>query len=711
MKNNFKTIKSKDAEIISYVKDNVKFKFSNLDYDLEEVQKEVKDLKVGDKLVVRSDDGGYIKIKIHDIQIARDSTRTISGKSLINRMVFNAVKGMDKISDMSVSEWAQKFRFLDKDVGNTGGKYDCRKTPYLIEIMDSLTAGNGIEVVVFMKSAQIGGSEAGNNWLGYIIDINPSTTIFMTATKKIAEKYSKTKLRSLFTTTKRLADKMFSGRKDTITNKSFKGGTLNMIGSNSGSDMRSDSACNLFLDEVDTYPLDINNEGDPIDVIKNRVSTAGVNKKIFIVSTPSVAGYSKIEKEYLKGDQRHYHIPCRHCGFSQVLQVENLRYRLLDKNDKLCDHDSVFIECSSCKGAIEEKYKNTFMNKGVWIPSNHSASEKIRSYHINALYSPLGWKTWGDIVDEKLASEGDEIKIKSFYNTTLGLPYREKHLTPDPQILYDRKSDDWGSMECPDDVIYINAGVDTQDDRLAYQITGYGSKEQIYVLHYDEIEGDTREDAVYEELYRRLKRPIKHKAKMDMYVKEIAMDSGGHRQNEVFNFASKYPDFVYAIRGRSDGQYGWSMRQTSQQDTDRNGNKLDNSVDLFMINTLYMKKIIYRFCAREKQGEKYVYFNKDLELDYFSMLCSEDYLPKVVNGFLKEEFVKLRNRNESLDCFVYSLALARFKNFEKYHDENEYKKVYNEKVTRVIELLKNPENASKKKIKRATESKYTKFFG
>lgn len=706
-------IETVDSEVLVFNQNIFKIRVNDYRYlnNKDDIQKELETLKVGQCVLSHLDSGGYAKLIIKKIVQNRDGSTIISGKPLMDEMTYNFLKGIDKTSNISVSEWAQKYRFLGKDVGNTGGKYDIYKTPYFIEVMDSLNPDNGIEVVVLMKSAQIGGSEAGNNWIGHIIDVNPCLSILMTSTSKGAEKYSKTKLKSLFTETKRIADKVYNGHGSTITNKTFKGGALMLIGSNSGSAMRSDSARNLFLDEVDSYPLDVEGEGDPIDVIKNRVQTAGNRKKIYIVSTPTVQGYSKIEKEYNKGDQRKYHIPCRHCDHLQEMFLENLVYTPLPNNAKLCDHDSVFLQCLKCKGPIEEKYKTSFLQKGIWIPQNPNASTKVRSYHINALYCPLGWKSWGTIIDEYLASKDDEFKIKSFFNTTLGLPYREDHLRPSEKDLFNRKDDSRYAFEeltCPDDVVYINAGVDTQDDRIAYQITGYGSNEQVYVIKYDELWGDTREEQVFKDLKVALSRPIKHESGIDMYVREMSIDSGGHRQSEVYDFISKNPDFAYAIRGRADGTYGWSMRNTSEQDTDKNGNKFENSVNLYMVNTLYMKKIIYRYCARENPGEKFIYFNKDLSLEYFAMLCSEDYVTQVKNGHLKELFVKVRDRNESLDCFVYSLALARFKNFTKYSDPKEYAKVYFDNVTSVKNALNRKQESKTNDKKKPT--KYQKFF-
>lgn len=635
------------------------------------------------KFYCHLDSGGFAKMRVKKILNNPDGSINIIGSPLISRIVYNFLKGIDKIGNITVSQWAEKYRILSSETGNTTGRYKLSHTPYAKLIMDLLTTDSEVEVVVFMKSAQCGGSEIGNNWLGYIIDVDPAPTILMTSSTVLARAYSKSKIRTLLSETKRLFDKVYRGKKDNMLLKSFKGGSINIIGANSASNMRSLTARNLFLDEVDSYPRDIQGEGDTISVIKNRVQTAGSRAKIFIVSTPSVKGFSKIEEEFLKGDQCKFHVPCPHCDYKQELVFERLKYRVLENNPKLCDENSVYYECAKCKTPIEEKHKHMIMQKGDWFAQSKDNNPKVRSFHINALYAPPGQKTWTKIVNEWLECKDDEIGKKSFYNTTLGLTYKENHLRPDPEKTYQMKGT-FSEWTCPDDVIYINAGCDTQNDRLAYCVVGYGSNEQIYILAYGEEYGDTSGEEVYERLIKKFKTPIKHDAGVDLYVSNMTIDMGGHRQPAVIEFASKHPDFVYVVKGRSDQSYGWSMKPTTEVDKDKNGNKLKNAVQYYMVNTLYMKKTIYRYIGKEQDGKKCIYFNKDLEMEFFNMLCSEDYVPSITKGRLKEEFVKFVPRNESLDCLVYSLALAKSKNVD--HDLSDpqiYANFYKQNITRL----------------------------
>ena len=76
-------------------------------------------------------------------------------------------KGLKPDSIISVSDWADANRVLSQTASSEPGRFRTSRTPYLREIMDALSPSSPYEKVVFMKGAQIGGTEAGNNWIGW----------------------------------------------------------------------------------------------------------------------------------------------------------------------------------------------------------------------------------------------------------------------------------------------------------------------------------------------------------------------------------------------------------------------------------------------------------------------------------------------------------------------------------------------------------------
>ena len=88
-------------------------------------------------------------------------------------IAYEFFRGLEPDSYMSVSDWADAYRTLSSKSAAEPGRWRTKRTPYLREIMDCLSPRSPIQKVVFMKGAQIGGTECGNNWIGYIIHKAP----------------------------------------------------------------------------------------------------------------------------------------------------------------------------------------------------------------------------------------------------------------------------------------------------------------------------------------------------------------------------------------------------------------------------------------------------------------------------------------------------------------------------------------------------------
>lgn len=225
---------------------------------------------------------------------------------------------------MAVSEHADLYRYLPKESSSEPGKYRTSRTPYLKEIMDDLSVHVDVQEVCVMKATQLGMTEAGNNWVVYIIDAAPGPCLMFLPTDDLAKEHSKQKLSPTIRDTPRIRGKVRSakGRKsgNTLHVKEFDGGSLFLAGSNSPAKYRSKSIRFLILDDVDGFPVDVGGEGDPVTLAKKRTDTYGFRKKVYEVSTPTIKGASRIEKSYSESDQRHYHVPCPHCGHEQALR-------------------------------------------------------------------------------------------------------------------------------------------------------------------------------------------------------------------------------------------------------------------------------------------------------------------------------------------------------------------------------------------------------
>jgi phage terminase large subunit GpA-like protein len=255
---------------------------------------------------------------------------------------------------------------------------------------------------------------------------------------------------------------------NTVLAKSFPGGILIMTGANSAVGLRSMPARYAFLDEVDAYPGDVDGEGDPVGLVKRRTNTFGRTAKMFLVSTPTVHGSSRIEREYEMSDQRRYNVPCPHCGGLQWLKFERLR------RERGAPETAVYA-CEHCEEPIEERHKATMLPGGFWEPTAVTQDPDCIGFHISALYSPLGWMSWADIAREWEQAQGDASKLKTFKNTILGETWFEQGEQVDWERIYERR-ESWRQGTLPVGVTIIVGAVDIQASpaRLELHVWGFG---------------------------------------------------------------------------------------------------------------------------------------------------------------------------------------------------------------------------------------------
>src|SRR5690606_14918763 len=201
---------------------------------------------------------------------------------------------------------------------------------YMRAIMDALSPGDPTQRVVFMKAAQVGATEAGNNWIGFVIHHAPGPMLAVQPTVELAKRNSRQRIDPLIEESPALKERVRPARSrdsgNTVLSKDFPGGVLVMTGANSAVGLRSMPARYLFMDEVDGYPGDVEGEGDPILLAERRSATFQKRRKVLLVSTPTIKGLSRIQREFEASDQRYYHVPCPHCGHEQPLQFSQLQW-------------------------------------------------------------------------------------------------------------------------------------------------------------------------------------------------------------------------------------------------------------------------------------------------------------------------------------------------------------------------------------------------
>ena len=554
---------------------------------------------------------------------------------------------------LTVSEWANSYRILSTRASAEAGVWKTSRTPYLEEIMDSLSASSVVEKVVFMAGAQIGKTEAGNNWIGYIIDINPGPILSVQPTQDMSKRNSRTRIGPLIEECPRLREKVRDPRSrdsgNSLLQKEFNGGILVMTGSNSASGLRSMPVRFLFLDECDAFSGDVDGEGDPCALAEARTRTFS-RRKSFWTSTPTVAGRSRVEKEFLEGDMRIFEIPCPLCGTYQQLTWDGIVW----EDDK---PETVRYKCSHCEEKFEEYHKNKFLGLGQWKPQNPDG--KFRSYQISSLYSPLGWFSWRECVEKYIeASKSDEL-MKVFQNTVLGVAWADSGEAPEWEDLYNRR-EQYQIGKCPEGVVFITCGIDVQKNRIEMELVGWGRNLESWSLDYIVLSGDTAEDHIWEELTKQLELTLETPSSLRLPIRMTAIDTG-YRTQEVYRWVRQQsPIRVMAIKGRE--SQSTILGQPSPVELTVRGKKIKSGIKVWPVGVSVAKSELYGWLRRKKPtGTEeelptgWCHFPQHSE-EFFKQLTAESMVSRIVRGYQKYQWEKMRERNEALDCRVYARA-------------------------------------------------------
>src|SRR5690606_31817221 len=295
---------------------------------------------------------------------------------------------------LTVSEWSDTHRWLSSRASAEPGRYRTERTPYMRAIMDALSPGDPTQRVVFMKAAQVGATEAGNNWIGFVIHQAPGPMLAVQPTVELAKRNSRQRIDPLIDESPELRERVKPARSrdagNTMLSKEFAGGILIMTGANSAVGLRSTPARYIFLDEVDAYPASADEEGDPVTLAEARSLTFAHRRKIFLVSTPTIRGLSRIEREFEASDRRRFFVPCPHCGAMQWLKFERMRW---EKGRQ----ETASQQCGDYEQSITEHHKTSMLDAGEWRATAEAADPSTIGFHLSALYSPVGWLSWARI--------------------------------------------------------------------------------------------------------------------------------------------------------------------------------------------------------------------------------------------------------------------------------------------------------------------------
>ena len=505
-----------------------------------------------------------------------------------------------------------------------------------------------IHTIVFMASSQVGKTEIENNAVGYYIDQDPSPLLLIMPTLELASAWSKDRfapmVRDTPVLTGRVADSKERDSGNTILHKTFDGGHITMAGANSPASLSARPIRVVLFDEVDRYPLSAGKEGDPVSLGKKRTGTFW-NRKIIMVSTPTIKGRSRIETAYDGSDQRRYWVPCPHCDEFQTLKWAQVKWPKEPEKRR----DLAYYVCEHCGCEITDLDKPGMLKKGEWRAEGKSNG--IAGFHINELYSP--WSTFAEIAIGHGESKDHPDTLQTWVNTVLGETWEEDGDQVDDDALI-RRREEYGP-EIPAEALVLTAGVDVQGDRLEVGIDAWGPGEECWAMDYRVLWGDPTQPQVWAELDEVLKADWSHELGHRVRIGATCIDSG-YLTDMVYAFTGPRKNRrIFATKGM-DGAGRPIAGPPSAQKT-KNGKVITK----FLVGVDEAKRILtYRL--RAKPGPGRCHWHQGFDEEYFAQLTAEKKITKHTRGHPYDVWIKTRPRNEALDIRVLNMAALKILN-------------------------------------------------
>ena len=587
----------------------------------------------------------------------------------LNAAISRAIAGIRPPEQLTVSQWADKKRKLSQESSAEVGQWRTSRTPYLKDIMDAFN-DPVLRHIAVVASSQVGKSECINNMIGYIIDQDPGSILFIQPTTIDAKDYSKLRIAPMIRDTKCLKNKVADPKSresaNTILQKSYPGGILTMCGSTEAHALCSKPIRYIFGDERDRWATSAGNEGDPWELATARQITF-YNAKSVEVSTPTVKGASAIERAYGDGTMERWKTRCPHCEEYSEITFENIRFDYDTTevgNDKVYDITEIHYVCPCCGGVSSEREIKVQPSK--WVADNPDAykQHQTRSFWLSSWVSP--WASWKSTILQYLKAIGNSKKMQVVYNTRFGLLWEDRGDLEDEESVMARREDygtneDGSPVELPEGVLYLTCGVDTQDDRLEYEVVGYGHFDESWGIKKGIIMGRPDTDEVWQRLDDIIDHVYRFKSGIGLRVSTTFVDEGGHFTQDVrMRCRERLSKKVFAIKGRG-GQDIPFTSPPKKQKIVVNGRAL-GMCWVYEIGVDAGKQLIMDNLRVQSPGSKYCHFPRrdDYGPTYFKGLLSERLVYK--NGHKHPwqwEKIPGHERNEPLDCRDYANAAKK----------------------------------------------------
>lgn len=588
----------------------------------------------------------------------------------LNIAIAKALAAMKPPDDLTVTEWAEQKRYLSSESSAEPGLWRTSRTPYLREPMDAFTDPK-VRRIVMVAASQVGKSELENNIIGYIIDEDPGSILFVHPTTIDAKEYSKLRIAPMIrdcpTLKRKVSDPKSRDSSNTILQKTYPGGILTLCGSTEAHALASKPIRYVVGDERDRWATSAGSEGDPWGLAMARQTTF-YNAKAVEVSTPTVKNASAIEASFAEGTMERWKTKCPHCGEYHEINFNDIRFEYDETviaGRKTYKVTRIWYVCPGCACVSEELEMKR--QPAHWEAENPAAyAHGVRSFWLNAFVSV--WASWESIILKYLQALGSSRKLQVVYNTCFGWLWEDRGDLEDEDSLMARR--EVYPAELPDGVLVLTAGVDTQDDRMEYEIVGHGHFGETWGIEKGIVMGRPDDDATWAKLDEMVfDRVLRFEDGMGLRMSMSFVDEGGHFTQDVrLQCRARIGKKVFCIKGMPGPDKPFTAPPKKQKIVVNQ--RAVGTCWQYQLGVDSGKQIIMDNLKVQQRGAKYCHFPKrdDYGSAYFTGLLSEHLVYKADKRQPWQwEKIPGHERNEPLDCRNY--AMAAFKALPKNLDE------------------------------------------
>jgi len=615
----------------------------------------------------------------------------------------------------SIADWVEGRRLLPTSTP-IPGPWRNSVTPYGLEIMNSLAPNSGIQRVTVMKSRKCGLTTILENVIAYYMLENPSEILYATASEELARDWGDNKIMAVIESlggagkiTANVTNAKSRRTGNTSLKKEYIGGKLDIMSSQSKRARRQLDKRVLIIDEVDgVEAVTKTGEGKWTEVLFGHTASWGSKRKIALFGSPTVFETSLTNEYYLQGDCRRFMVPCPYCGelIELRLDLETSSPFGLKPETKAGEIIGAYYICEYCGERVQNEQKLEMyssnprciqhpekeIEKCQWRPTKKPEDAAWRSYHLNALYSPIGMLTFTDVAKARYKAEaGDHVDMRSYVNIYMGRPYKDEAVRPKlSSVLKHRGGYARGIV--PQGALFLTMACDVQrgsvknpdnPPRIELEIMGTGAGYKTWSVEYRVFSGsvDDPYNGAWEEMYQWMKEingTFYNKEGFAFQIKCVLIDSGDAaegRSERVYRFCERWTPFAYPIKGFSQ----LTARRHEKADIPGAASfkkyrmaRIGTAGEYVLeISTAYYKEVFFgrmNINAAEDGGHPngYCDFPADYPDDYFIQLTNSE---KLISGGFKDV-----GAHEALDCRIYNLCASDF------YLENEVRRMRDEAV-------------------------------